>query len=98
MMVDSPRTEQFSQDDLNHEPQLFYTIKVLGQLNCHWEDWFEGMKMKNKVDEASGVAYTVISGPVPDQVALHGLLIKIRDLNLTLISVNCRAQEKSMPD
>ncbi len=58
-----------------------YQIKVEGQINSHWAHWFEGMTIDYEGDT------TVITGPVADQSALHGLFHRIRDLNLTLISV-----------
>lgn len=61
----------------------FYQIKVKGHLDPHWSEWFEGMTISH---EANGE--TVLAGPVMDQAALHGLLLKIRDLNLTLLSVH----------
>ncbi len=60
----------------------FYQIKVKGCLGNQWSDWFEGMTISYK----NGV--TTISGKVVDQAALHGLLIRIRDLGLQLVSVN----------
>jgi hypothetical protein len=59
-----------------------YEIRVQGILDPDWADWFEGMQIRQ---EAGG--RTVIAGPVVDQSALHGLLAKLRDLNLELISV-----------
>ena len=59
-----------------------YEIRVKGHLDQHWSAWFDGMTVNNA---ASGD--TVISGPLVDQAALHSLLIKIYNLNLTLISV-----------
>ena len=59
-----------------------YEIRVKGHLDQHWSEWFDGMKVNN---EASGD--TAISGLVADQAALHSLLVKIFNLNLTLISV-----------
>jgi hypothetical protein len=59
-----------------------YTIRVKGHLGQHWSAWFDGMSLSN---ETSGE--TVISGPVKDQAELHSLLVKIYNLNLTLISV-----------
>ncbi len=53
-----------------------------GHLGQHWSAWFDGMSLSN---EANGE--TVISGPVKDQAELHSLLVKIYNLNLTLISV-----------
>jgi len=59
-----------------------YTIRVKGHLDHSWSAWFDGMTITN---EANGD--TVISGHVADQAALHSLLVKVHNLNLTLISV-----------
>jgi len=59
-----------------------YQIRVEGQLNSHWAHWFEGMAI-----DSDGVT-TVLTGSIADQSQLHGLLHRIRDLNLPLISVN----------
>ncbi len=59
-----------------------YKIRVKGHLDQSWSAWFDGMTITN---EASGD--TVISGRVADQAALHSLLVKVHNLNLTLISV-----------
>jgi hypothetical protein len=66
---------------------VFYEIKVQGQLDPLWSRWFEGMTLTHVENGEGGVGCTLISGPVIDQPALHGLLTKIRDLNLTLVSV-----------
>jgi hypothetical protein len=58
-----------------------YRIKLKGRLDPKWSDWFEQMKISTEGGE------TILTGPVADQAALHGLLIRIRDLNLTLLSV-----------
>ncbi len=58
-----------------------YQIKVKGHLGSQWSDWFEGMRT-----ESEG-SITTIMGMVEDQAALHGLLVRVRDLNLPLISV-----------
>ena len=58
-----------------------YRIRLKGRLDPEWSDWFEQMKISTEGDE------TILTGPVADQAALHGLLIRIRDLNLTLLSV-----------
>jgi hypothetical protein len=59
-----------------------YTIRVQGHLDQSWSAWFDGMTITNKAN-----GDTVISGPVADQAALHSLLVKVHNLNLTLISV-----------
>jgi hypothetical protein len=74
--------------ELNHnsdpvQPQV-YQIRIKGQLDTGWTDWFEGMAI---TQEDNGV--TVLTGPVIDQSALHGLLKKVRDLGMPLLSVNC---------
>lgn len=64
-----------------------YELKIKGLLDDHWSQWFEGMTMKQVENGEIGQMCTLITGPIADQPALHGLLAKIRDLNLTLISV-----------
>ena len=58
-------------------------IRVKGQLDEHWSDWFEGLTITH-TDQNE----TVLTGPVVDQAALHGLLAKLRDLGLPIVSVN----------
>ncbi len=59
-----------------------YRIRVRGHLSGQWSEWFDGMTITH---EAGGES--VLTGPV-DQSALHGLLAKVRDLGLVLVSVN----------
>jgi len=59
-----------------------YRIVLKGQLDPDWSDWFDGLTI---TPAASGE--TILSGPIADQAALHGLLIKIRDLGLPLLSL-----------
>ena len=63
--------------------QPIYQIRVEGHLGDHWADWFEGFTIGREKD-----GITVMVGPIADQAALYGLLVKLRNLCLTLISVN----------
>jgi hypothetical protein len=58
-----------------------YEIRVKGILDGRWTTWFEGLQVSSHGED------TVISGSVADQAAVHGLLTKVRDLGLFLISV-----------
>jgi hypothetical protein len=60
-----------------------YEIRIQGQLDQRWSSWFDGLTVTSLPDSAT----TLIAGPVADQAALHGLLAKIRDLSLPLLSV-----------
>jgi hypothetical protein len=60
----------------------YYEIKIKGHLDPRWSDWFAGLDLTHLEGNT-----TLLSGLLPDQAALHGLLERIRDLNLTLISV-----------
>jgi hypothetical protein len=57
-------------------------IRVKGRLDAKWAAWFDGLSLTHESDGT-----TIIQGPVADQAALHGLLRKVRDLGLPLISV-----------
>lgn len=59
-----------------------YEIRLKGHLDQRWASWFEGLTITR---EANGE--TLLTGPVVDQAALHGLLRKVRDLNLPLVAV-----------
>lgn len=76
-------------DDEGTGGPAVYRIRVRGALDASWSDWFEGMAVTPlPVDE------TLLAGPVADQAALHGLLGRIRDLNLGLLSVHRVEAEK----
>lgn len=69
-----------SKPEKYHTPAS-YRIRIKGQLDDKWSDWFENMEISAEGEE------TILSGPVADQAALHGLLVRIRDLNLMLLAV-----------
>ena len=62
---------------------MVYQIRVQGHLGRQWTEWFEGLTI---TPEENGD--TLLTGPVADQAALHGLLRKVRDLGLPLLSIN----------
>jgi len=65
-----------------------YQIRVKGVLDEKWSDWFDGLTVTRQDDE------TLLTGPVRDQAALHGLLARIRDLGLPLLSVRRIGDER----
>jgi hypothetical protein len=72
--------------DRRHALPATYQIEVLGRLDAKWAAWFADMTIGYN-DDVGGVRVTTLTGVVPDQSALHGLLGRIRDLNLPLLSV-----------
>ncbi len=65
------------------QQEAIYRIRVKGHLAEHWAEWFDGLSLTN---EANGEA--ILHGPIADQAALHGLLVKLRDLHLPVLAVN----------
>ena len=65
----------------HHNPGR-YEIRLKGHLDSRWAAWFDGLSLTNESDGT-----TTIRGPVADQAALHGLLQKVRDIGLPLVSV-----------
>jgi len=78
------------QPQLRTPQSAFYRIRIQGQLDSQWSDWFEEMTITLEEDGNS-----LLTGQVIDQAALHGLLKKIRDLGLTLISI-CPGQSDNL--
>ena len=74
-------SEKLTFDEKNNQPHC-YEIRLKGHLDNRWSDWFEGLTITL---EENGD--TLLSGPVADQSALHGLLKKVRDLGLPLVSI-----------
>ena len=62
---------------------LFYEIQVEGHLDMSWSEWLDGMTISQEKGNL-----TILSGPIRDQAALFGLLFKLRNMGLNLISVN----------
>ena len=60
-----------------------YRIRMAGHLDDHWSNWFNGLALHH-----DGDGTTTLTGPIEDQAQLHGLLARVRDLGITLISVH----------
>jgi hypothetical protein len=82
--VDTRRTmrETHALPEYHNESDL-YEIRLKGHLDDRWAEWFEDMTITLEED-----GNTLLTGPMVDQAALHGLLKKVRDLGMPLISVN----------
>jgi hypothetical protein len=66
----------------DHDHIQHYEIRVKGHLGSHWAAWFDGLSLTHEGDGT-----TVLRGPVVDQAALHGLLNKLRDVGIALVSL-----------
>jgi hypothetical protein len=66
----------------DHDKPAFYEIRLKGHLDDRWAEWFEGLTLTREDNDE-----TLLTGPVVDQAALHGLLRKVRDLGMPLLSV-----------
>ncbi len=69
-----------------------YEIRVKGHLDRHWSEWFDGLEITNLQN-----GDTMLSGEIVDQAALHGVLAKVRDLNLALIAVSSEGPKHQDP-
>ena len=64
-----------------------YEIKIKGHIDSQWQEWFDDLTITQ-----TECGKTVLCGPLPDPAALHGVLKKINNLGLTLVSVNPKSQ------
>jgi len=73
------------QQDPERDPDqpTVFQIRIQGHLSQQWQDWFEGLSITREED-----GNTLLTGPVVDQSALHGILKKIRNLGMPLLSLN----------
>ena len=78
------------QREIGPDQPMVYQIRLKGQLDARWTDWFGGMAVDLMKD-----GDTLLTGPVADQAALFGLLRKVRDLGLPLVSINEMRHEPS---
>jgi hypothetical protein len=70
-------------DAIDTGASMVYRIRIKGHLSGHWTEWFDGLAIT--LDENGD---TLLTGPVTDQAALHGLLRRVRDLGMPLVSVS----------
>lgn len=78
-------------DGREFDEHSIYQITVKGNLDQKWSDWFDGFGINPQPDDT-----TLLTGPVADQAALHGLLAKIRDLGLPLLLVERVREDLSL--
>ncbi len=72
----------------SHYEIKVYEFRIEGRIDTCWGEWFEGLSMRYEIHEQTGLFITVLSGPVTDQAALHGILEKISRLNFMLCAAN----------
>ncbi|HEV8596346.1 MAG TPA: hypothetical protein VGR23_01390 [Candidatus Dormibacteraeota bacterium] len=69
-----------------------YEIRLTGHLDARWAAWFDGLTVGQESDGT-----TVLSGPIADQAALHGVIQRVRDLGLPLVSVTRVESQPGLP-
>jgi len=72
---------------------IIYQIRIRGHLDRRWSEWFDGMTISPEEDGT-----TLITGPVIDDAALYGLLKKVRDSGMQLLSVNQLGENTAKPE
>ena len=83
-----------SNAEMNTGQPMVYQIRIKGHLGREWTDWFEGLTI-TALDNGE----TLLTGPVVDQAALYGVLKKVRDVGMPLLSVNrVQADQAETPD
>jgi hypothetical protein len=88
------RMSQSPNPKTDPDQPLVYQIRIEGQLDHQWTDWFAGLSITLEED-----GDTLLTGPVVDQAALYGLLKKVRDLGMPLVSVNrTQPDQADVPD
>jgi hypothetical protein len=80
--TDHPNNGPTGAAAVGHDETRYYEIRVAGRLADRWNSWFDGLAVRPEPDGT-----TVISGPVVDQAALHGVLHRLRDIGIPLISL-----------
>jgi len=84
----------YGKSNCDRQPEItLCEIQVEGQLSHEWSAWFEGIDIQQGSDPGNEMPVTILSGPITDQAELHGILAKIRDLNLKLISVRITGRQ-----
>jgi hypothetical protein len=92
MMIkyDNTGNDKQSRTKIDPDRSMAYQIRIEGHLDDQWADWFSGLAITLEED-----GNTLLTGPVADQAALFGLLKKVRDLGMPLISLNRIEPDKS---
>ncbi len=76
--------------EIEIDPTLNVEIRVKGQIDQSWSEWFDGLTITYTED-----GETILAGPVKDSAALYGLIARLRDLNLFLISINPKQEPEN---
>jgi hypothetical protein len=77
-----PRIEICMADEQKKDTVQIYEIKIKGHLDTKWSEWFYGLTITHEPD-----GNTTLNGPLPDQIVLHSVLDRLRDMNLPLLSL-----------